>query len=159
MGLVIYGWLRTYVPTEIAKCDQDVSLQVTKYTYDCINKVLKIEIKNNGRFNVGGYLIRATNDSSQDVANTPLNRYYAGMEFTNTSFSSPLFYKSYENSLAPEGVISLEQNKFNLTLVQPAFQGDIKKIQITPIRIITNSRGRNATAICSDATITEKISC
>lgn len=159
MGLVIYGWLKTYVPAEITKCDQDVSLQVINYNYNCTTKIFMLEIKNNGRFNVGGYLIRATNDSNQDIANVLLNRYYNGTSFKNTSFSSPLIYNTLTNSLAPDGTISFNDNKFNLTLVQPAFQGNITKIQITPARIITTSRGTNAPAICSDATITEKISC
>ncbi len=160
MGLVIYGWLRTYVPAEITKCDQDVSLQVTRYTYDCTNKIFKLEIKNNGRFNVGGYLIRATNDSSQDVANVPLGRYYNKTSFTYIPSTSFLVSPSLSNDLEPEKDWSLENNLFNLTRTGiPAFQGNITKIQITPIRIITTSRGTKAPAICSDATITERISC
>jgi len=160
MGLVIYGWLRTYVPAEITKCDEDVSLQITNYEYDCTTKIFKLEIKNNGRFNVGGYLLRATNNSNDDIANVPLGKYYDGTEeFIVHSSSFLLIHKSLQNIFPPEQVLELEDNKFNLTLVSPNFKGDIAKIQLTPVRIITNSRGNNITAICSDATITEKISC
>ena len=158
MGLVIYGWLRTYVPAEVAKCDQDVSLQVTGYSYNCTTQIFNLGLKNNGRFNVGGYLIRATNNSSQDIANVPLGRYYNGSEpLTVYSTSYMLIYRS--NALEPEGILDLNKNKFNLTLVSPNFQGRIAEVQITPVRIITNSRGANAPAICGDATITEKIAC
>lgn len=161
MGLVIYGWLRTYVPTEIAKCDQDVSLQVTGYTYDCTTKIFKLELKNNGRFNVGGYLIRATNNSSQDIANIPLGKYYNGTyPLIVYSTSEILIYKLLTNSLEPDTALSPDGNIFNLTKAgTTAFKGKIAKVQITPVRIIKNSRGANAPAICGDATITEKIEC
>lgn len=157
MGLVIYGWLRTYVPAEITKCDQDVSLQVTNYEYNCNTGIFRLEIKNNGRFNVDGYLVRATNKSDQDIANIPLIKYYNGTYFTPWGGSSSLI--SPTNPLEPEGIWGLSNSTFNLTQSDPHFPGNISKIQLTPVRMTTNSRGIKVPAICSDATITEKISC
>ena len=72
---IVYQHLKTYIPSEDSKCPDGISIFVAEKTYDCANKQLDLTIKNNGRFNIGGYFISATNSPNQEVATSDLSKY------------------------------------------------------------------------------------
>jgi len=61
----VYVWLKTYVPPEKEreKCPEDVALSVNDYR--CSGETITLIIENKGLFNVNGFFIRASNDSSK----------------------------------------------------------------------------------------------
>ncbi len=76
MGLAVgvYAWINWYVVPgeEREKCSSDVSLSIEDYncwtapdTSGTNEKYFTMKLKNNGLFNVSGFFIKASNDTSQ----------------------------------------------------------------------------------------------
>ncbi len=76
MSIIVFTWLKGYVPTEAIECSEGVSLFIRSYT--CEGNILTIELKNNGRFSVSGYLIHATTQEGQELATQDLSGLYTG---------------------------------------------------------------------------------
>ena len=55
---VVYIWLRSYVPRPSIECPEGVSLFIEDM--NCEGSNLNLSIRNNGRFEVNGYFIKAT---------------------------------------------------------------------------------------------------
>src|SRR4030042_6143362 len=68
MSVVVFQWLRTYVPKEAPKCSEGTSLLIREISYDCTpgNERLTIDVKNNGRFSINGYFIHASDKSDSE---------------------------------------------------------------------------------------------
>jgi len=65
---MVFTWLRFYVtPGEELSCDEGVSISIRGYNYSCgVNpKTLNITLKNDGRFNIAGYIIRVSNKTGE----------------------------------------------------------------------------------------------
>lgn len=126
LSIGVYIWLKDYANIdEKINCKEGTSLTIEKYNIEeksVVNKQLNLTIKNNGLFNVSGFLISAGNDSRKIPMQLLWPRYqpqpYAG-------------YFDFEPELGPgqrESVI------FNVT--------DINKleiIQIQPYILKTNN--------------------
>jgi len=67
---MVYVWMKTYVPTEKIECPDGVSIYIKEAncSYNGTNYILELTLKNNGRFNIAGFYIHASNDSSQEIA-------------------------------------------------------------------------------------------
>jgi len=76
IGLIVYQWMKTYVPKEPLECPDGVSIYI-KDVFCEDNETLKLNLifKNNGRFDINGYFIYATNDSEQELATIDLSKY------------------------------------------------------------------------------------
>ena len=46
MGAIVYQWLRTYVPTEVPECSEEISVFMKRYSCDPGTDKLTITIKN-----------------------------------------------------------------------------------------------------------------
>lgn len=73
----VYTWLRSYMPSEKErqKCPEEATLIISDY--ECVDipnygKFLRLKIENRGLFNLDGFYIRASNDSSK-LPTTNLN--------------------------------------------------------------------------------------
>ena len=75
ISTIVYQWAKTYIPTEPIECPDGVSIFVKESKYNCGNKELNLTLRNNGRFNIGGYLIHATTSPSQKLASEDLSQY------------------------------------------------------------------------------------
>src|SRR6056297_3141782 len=64
--IIIYNWMQSYVPKEDIECEEGVSLVISNY--GCNSTTLNLSLGNNGRFNVSGFVIYASNDTSKDIA-------------------------------------------------------------------------------------------
>ena len=150
LGVIVYTWMKTYVPQEDINCPSGTSLLIESYTYDCSSNILTLNIKNNGKFSVGGYFIYATDNSSQQLATIDLSK----MNTDNASMLKPLgiifggIGSGNKNSLAPNDV---EREIYNLTGI-----GRIYLIEIVPIRWQTQDRKMTLVS-CKDAEIKEQI--
>lgn len=127
IGGLVYQWLKTYVPTEALDCPEGVSLFVKEARFNTTSSQLNVTLRNNGRFNLAGYFIHATNSSDQELPTIDLSSYLndtsPGMIFGNAVlFSGP------GGNLFPSD--SEEEYLFDL----PDSIGDPYLIRITPTR-------------------------
>src|SRR3989338_6029523 len=76
IGGVTYQWLKSYVPKDSVECPEGVSMYLEKAF--CNNNQLKITLKNNGRFDIEGYFVHASNNSLQEIATIDLSKYLIG---------------------------------------------------------------------------------
>lgn len=79
IGIFVYQWIKTYLPTPVLECPDEVSIFIKEYTYDCTSgsEKLTITLKNNGMFSTAGYIIHATNNPNQTLATIDLSSYTA----------------------------------------------------------------------------------
>ena len=73
MSLIVYQWVKTYIPKDAIECSEDVSVFLEKVEYDCTTEALDITVKNNGLFNIAGYFIHATEDIDDELATVDLS--------------------------------------------------------------------------------------
>ena len=151
MGAIVYNWMTTYVPLDIGSCPEDVSIFVKNYSCDQTGaKQLNITLKNNGKFDIGGYFIYASVDSSKDIATLNLSSYLhqGGIAVG----SAILFVPRSDNPLKPgDEFISV----YNLT---DWTQGGIKFIEIIPSRY-QESNNRKEFVSCGNAKVKEVLTC
>ncbi|MGA2130171.1 MAG: hypothetical protein ABSG05_00965 [Candidatus Pacearchaeota archaeon] len=144
-GAIVYNYLRTYVPTQPLSCPDGVSLFVQDSNY-CGNQ-LNLTIRNNGRFDVAGYYIRATNSSSQTIPiidlSSSLNSTYGGFPNGNLIMFSPANNNSFTAGNQTMHVYTISSSL-----------GNISSIQIVPA-VYEVQNNRNILARCSNAIQTE----
>lgn len=147
LGVLVFNWMKTYVPQDELNCPDGTSLFVKDYS--CSNSSLNITIKNNGKFSVGGYFLYAATSPDQELATSDLS-FYLNENFSVLSPSGIKFTGEF-NSLIPN---SEETDEFDLT----EFTDTIYSIEIVPIR--WQKEGRiNRVVSCQDSRIKETITC
>jgi hypothetical protein len=74
MSIMVYSWMKTYVPTEDMKCPQSVSLFITekKCTATVDGYKLNITLRNIGKFSIAGFFIKASNSTEERIATIDL---------------------------------------------------------------------------------------
>jgi len=145
MSAIVYVWLRSYVPRETPECPDGVSLFVQSSS--CVNNILTLEIKNNGRFSVYGYYIRATttkDQAEQGIATKDLS----GMITTGGTAQGGIV-------LFP-GLNKLDVGANMLT--EYSLDTKIFSIEIIPVLFETTG-GKNRQTVCGNAKIKEMIDC
>ena len=129
MSIIIYQQLKGFVPREADECSDGVSLMINSYIYDCDDNQLILNLKNNGRFDTDGFLLKASTDADTNIATT-------GLGLNDGEYNEPFL-------IGEEKEIS----------VLDVF--DLKFIEIIPY-VLDKDGGR---LICSDARIKQKLSC
>ncbi len=129
IGAIVYQWLKTYVPSESLDCPEGVSLFIKEARFNSTYSQLTITLRNNGRFDLAGYFIHATNSSDQELPIIDLSGYLnntgdlPGMIHGN----SVLFFEAGENLFSPG---SERSYFFDI----PSEIGEPYSIRITPTR-------------------------
>ena len=122
MSVIIYSWMKTYIPTETLEAPEGVSMFVKEYQVS--GDELSLTLKNNGRFSIGGYFITVSNDSTKDIATIDIS---SGITSGGVALNPGVkFLGQDDNPLKPGEEVS---NTFDVTGV-----GNIEFIEITPIR-------------------------
>jgi hypothetical protein len=112
MSVIVFQWLRTYVPKDVLKCSEGTSIFIKSISYDCTRNVLNVTIKNNGKFSVNGYFIHASNKTNEELATIDLSpKIISG---GNVSGSSITFSQD-RNSLTPDEPTNSKISIFNVT--------------------------------------------
>src|SRR3989344_462210 len=143
MGGILYAWLKTYVPKEPLECDDGVSIFVKEYS--CDTQLLTLTLKNNGRFSIDGYYIKASTSAEAEIAPIDL-----GSRVNQTGVIKSGNIVIFSGDFNPGGEI---QNKFDIT-----DKGDIKFIEIIPVQQI-DYEGKRRIANCNNAKIKYTLSC
>ena len=148
IGLIVFQWMKSYVPQDDLVCPDGVSLFINNY--ECSSNMLTLNLKNNGKFDIGGYFIYATDSPEEKLATIDISKNntdsYARIKPIGIKFGTIV----PGNSLEPD---EEETDIYNLTGIN-----NIYSIEILPIRWQTE-RNRNILVSCTDAKIREIISC
>jgi hypothetical protein len=147
LGVIVYQWMKTYVPQEDLNCPDGVSIFIEDY--NCSSNILTLHFKNNGKFNIGGYFIHATDSPDEELATIDLSKdntdnssiLRSGIKFGNIGI---------DNSLKPNDE---ETDIYNIASI-----GHIYSIEILPIRW-QKEKNINTLVSCKDTKIKETIEC
>ena len=151
MSVIVYTWLKTYIPRAALECPDTTSLLIKNYACDLVDGELNLTIKNNGNFNIAGYFIRIANVSGQELATVDLSQKLKS-EFGGVTVRNSVLVNESEsgNSLTPNEEVT---NVFDITGVN-----QIYFVELTPIRI-QQIENRERTVSCGNAKIKEEITC
>lgn len=160
LGAIVYTWQKTYVPKdEYAACPEGVSLFLSSLDYDHNNQKLTLEIKNNGRFSVGGYFIYIKDDPEKtlatvDVSEKNLDSRLVLSEYIDDIIGVRLGYSggdldSTENEFLPNDG---ELHEYDLS----ELDGNVYGVEIVPIRWQKEGR-KIVLASCQGSKIFEPI--
>ena len=151
LGVIVYKWMKTFVPQDDLNCPDGTSLYIEKYHYDCTAKTLELNIQNNGKFDIGGYFIYATDSPQEELASVDLSPMITDPSLKINPLGIKFGSFVSKNSLGPNDV---EQHVYNVT----AMALGIYKVEIVPIRWQTNNR-KMVVVSCKDASIVQNIEC
>ena len=149
MGVIVYQWLKTYVPIEVPECPQETSVFIKDYSCEPALGYFNITLKNNGKFNVAGYFIHVANKSGQEIATIDLSNYVrsGGMWAGN----AVVFVAGSDNAMSPGEEI---KSAF-LNLTEAGF-GQIYLVEIIPTRF-QEIKNKLTFVSCGNAKIRERI--
>jgi len=127
MSMIVYQFIKTYIPREALECPGGVSVFIKETKYDCVTNKLEVTVKNNGLFSVAGYFIHATTSEEQELATEDLSGKIdsGGKVYSN----SVVFVLGKENVLSPDG-----EKKTIFDLSGLGFDLGNHKIELIPVR-------------------------
>ena len=144
MSVIVYNYLKTYVPKEALNCPDGVSIVLQNY--DCNSNEINLTIKNNGKFNLAGFFIHGSNDADVEIATIDLSK--------NLSSSGEIYGGAILVDLGSENLMKpgaetgytfdIDSNLESIELVPARFQEENNKIRFVS---------------CGNAKITEKVIC
>jgi len=147
ISAIVFVWLRSYVPAETLNCPEGTSVFIKESSFNDSNSQLKLVLKNNGRFDIAGFFIHATNSSSQEVATFDLSNY--SIDRTKI-FGNSIVYEIGSNSMKPGDT---NTSTFDLSV---SSIGRPYSVSIIPVRYqVENNRERFVS--CSNAKTGSKI--
>ena len=150
MGSLVYQWLKTYVPSEILSCPGDTSIFLKEYSCNPTSHQLNITLKNNGKFNIAGYFIHVTNESSQELATKDISLYVKSGGVA--AGGSVIFVAGSDNPMKPG---EEKKSNFNLTNLN---LGTIYLIEIIPARF-QRVENKLSFVSCGNTKIKENVVC
>jgi len=130
LSVVVYGYLKTYVPSEIDECPSGVSVSVADYDYDCVSNELNLTLKNNGLFNVNGYYIYATNNSEAVLATKSIAENFNnassedGVSINGVVYFSLAITDDFEPLETRMQIFDLDERVYSIEIVPARFQTD-----------------------------------
>lgn len=151
LGVIVYNFLKTYVPQDEINCPDGTSILIESYDYDCVSNVLIFDIANNGRFDIDGYFIYATDDPNQGVATVVISQNNSDEYSKIGDLEIKLGGYTIRNEFSPG-----DKETERYTLEGTADQ--IYSIEILPVREQTENR-RKLLVACKDARIKKEITC
>lgn len=151
MSVLVYNWIRTYVPTEAIECDEGTNIFIRTVKYDCNNSILDITLRNNGKFSINGFFVRVSNRSDEELASIDISSRILNGGIV--SANSIIFSEFTENAMTPDEPTNLKSVSFNVSGL-----GQLYKIEIVPIRLqIIEEKKRSVS--CNSATAREVLVC
>ncbi|VVB82458.1 Uncharacterised protein [uncultured archaeon] len=151
MSVIVYQWLRTYIPKEAVQCSDGTSLFIREISYNCTGQLLNITVKNNGKFSIDGYYIHVSNRTGENLSAIDLSHdvIYGG-NFTSNSVIFSLFQ---DNILTPDQPRDVRLTSFNVSKY-----GQLYRVEIIPMRI-EEIDNKNRTVVCSNAKVSSDLVC
>jgi len=155
MSVIVYQWLKTYVPKDVASCQDGTSMFIKKTTYNCTSKILTVTVTNTGRFGIDGYFIRTSDTAGAELATIDLSSKLIGTtaERLEQISGSEIRFSNYENSLSPEDTANVHSDSFNTSSYTRLY-----KIELIPVRI-QELDNQKRVVTCGDAKSEEALTC
>ena len=151
MSVIVYNYLKSYVPKDLLDCPDGVSILVNNYT--CQDGILRVTLKNNGKFNYAGYFIKGANDPGAEMATINLANDFigtTGKEAARKIIDSYVAFSIEDNDfMKPQMEVT---HLFNLS------SSDFFLLEITPVRY-ERVGNKDRFVSCGRAKTVEKISC
>jgi FlaG/FlaF family flagellin (archaellin) len=152
MSVLVYQWLKTYVPTETLECPEDTSVFIKEASYDCIAKTLTVTLQNNGKFSVGGFFIHSSTNSNLDsIATIDLS---SKLTSGGVIEGNSVLYGEVVNALTPEYPNNEKTSIFDVT----SYGSTLTEIEIIPLRF-QEEDNRKRVVSCSNAEVRESLTC
>lgn len=152
MSVVVYNWLKTYVPKDVVACQDGTSVFIKELNYNCVegSKKLEIILKNNGKFSVAGYYVRASDAPNQNIATIDLSSSVIENHEGENTFGSAVVFVLGENNLEPgeSRALSFDMNSYST----------LYKIELIPVRW-QEAEGKKKLVSCNDAKIDGALIC
>jgi membrane-bound inhibitor of C-type lysozyme len=150
MSILVYQWLKTYVPADTLHCPDGTSAFIKDVSYNCAAKTLTITLQNNGKFSLAGFFIYVST-SSESLATIDLS---SKLTSGGTISGNSVWYTTSENSFSPEYPNNEKTSVFNVA----AYGSTLKGLEIIPIRLQEEDNKKRIVS-CSDAKIKEVLAC
>lgn len=151
MSILVYQWIKTYVPTTPLECSEGTSIFIRETDYDCINSKLNITLRNNGKFSINGIYARVSNIEGQELATIDISsKLISGGIISDNSI---VFSEFVENELTPSEPTNQRLVSFNLDGI-----GRVYKIEIVPTRI-QEIDDKKRSLSCNNAKTEEVLTC
>ena len=157
ISILVYQFLKTYIPKEALACPSDTSAFIKSYTYNCLTGDLTITLQNNGKFGIAGFFIHSSISTNPELATIDLsgNLTNGGIINDNTI----VYANGNTNSLTPENLYNLKTSTFNVKkIMQASWGGTLTKIEIIPTRYQLQDNFWKYVS-CSDAKVQQQITC
>ena len=157
LSVIVYAYLKTYVPKEFLKCPEGVSIFIEEVNCSdnatTSNRDINLTMENNGKFNLAGYFIHATNSSDQEVATIDLSQ-----EIIQDSTDGPVVVSnSIIFTTTSTDVNSFKPNN-ETTHYFVNISENISQIEIIPIRYETKGSTQRL-ASCGNSRVWEISNC
>ncbi len=143
MGGVAYIFLKSYVPQASLDCPSEVGDVIKEASFNNSNSILTLSLVNSGKFDIGGYFIHATNNSSQETATIDLSPYLN--QNGSKKVGNSVVFGLGLNSLTPG---ESRTDTFNIS----SSLGNIYSVTIIPIRYQVDN-GRQRLVSCNKAEV------
>ena len=156
MSVIVFSYLKTYVPKEFVKCPDGVSVFIEEINCSDVafgEKEINITIQNNGKFNLAGYFIHATNSSEQEIAVLDLSQNVT----ENEEFGPAIVGNSVIFIKGSNDINSLQPNQ-EKTHLFTNITYDVMQVEIIPIRYETKASTQRL-ASCGNAKVWESVTC
>jgi len=154
MSVLVYSWLKTYVPSETLQCPEGASIFIENYSYDCTTRKLAITLQNNGKFSLAGFFIHvSTSPESEAIATIDLSSRLSDGGI-NQSTGGSILYKASENGLTPDSPNNIKTSTFNVA----NYGNTLKEVEIIPLRFQEEDNKKRVVS-CSDAKVKETLVC
>lgn len=145
---IVYAWMKSYVPQTQLQCPDDVSIMLKNYT--CNNSVLVLNLKNNGKFSIGGIFVNVRNDSSLTIATRDISNYTDSSTGTYLGSGILKFPGLTDNPLDPN------QEKQMIFYLKSSNLGTIYSLDLNPIRW-QEENNKMEMVNCGNSKITEQL--
>ena len=155
MSIIVYQWLKTYVPKEAIGCSEGTSVFIKEIYYDCTNSVLNITLKNNGKFSVYGYFIHVSNKSGEEIPTIDISKNITkgGVISGNSITFSTGIENALINTFTPEEPTNVKMSSFNVR-----GYGLLYKVEIIPTRM-QEVNNKEKLVTCGNTKVEESLAC
>jgi hypothetical protein len=148
IGVLVFQWIESYTPKEEINCPYGSSLIIQNYT--CSSNILTFTIRNDGKFDIGGYLIYATDSPEEELAVIDISK----NNTENISVRMPTGV-----NLGPVGIENaLKPNDEEVEIYNLTGRDMIYSIEIVPLRW-QREENKKMVVACRDVKIKKRIEC
>jgi hypothetical protein len=151
MSILVYQWLKTYVPSETLECPEGTSVFIKETNYDCINKILTIKLQNNGKFSLAGYFIHVS--TSPDTESLATINIFSKITEGGTPHGNSIVYDLSINSLTPDSPNNVQTSSFDVLGYDT-----LTEVEIIPTRF-QQEDNKNRYLSCSNEKVRETLKC